>query len=88
MQASKFRLFTLILGVRFCLSVPPTEPLDPPGSVYQLLLPRVEWMAVRADLQLYLWRGRPCLESVAAYTADGYFVILRMNVGFHMLIPG
>jgi hypothetical protein len=25
---------------------------------------------------------------VAAYTADGYFVILRMNVGFHMLIPG
>src|SRR5436305_2797573 len=48
------------------LGLPPPEPLDAAAGVDQLLLARVERVAVRADLDVDLALGRPRGEVVPA----------------------
>src|SRR5271163_611365 len=45
------------------------EALDAPAGVDQLLAPRIERVAVRADLDAQLWLGGAGLEFVAARAA-------------------
>src|SRR6266536_496426 len=62
---------------------PPLEALDPAAGVHQLLLPRVERVAVRADLDVQVGLGRARHEFVAARAAHGGDDVLGMNAGFH-----
>src|SRR4029453_4530524 len=59
------------------------EALHPTTRVDELLLPRVERMALGADLdvELLLRRARP--ELVAARTRDVREDVVGMDVGFH-----
>src|SRR4029453_2417043 len=59
------------------------EALHSTARVYELLLPRVERMALGADLdvELLLRRARP--ELVAARTRDVREDVVGMDVGFH-----
>src|SRR5580658_2295732 len=60
------------------------ELIHAAGSVDDLLLARIERVAVRAhfDLQI-LPDGRACLERVAAAAGHIDFGVWRMNLGFH-----
>src|SRR2546427_4732714 len=55
------------------------EALDAPPRVDELLLARVEGVALRADLDLQLGFGRLRLERVAAGTADGRQDVVGMD---------
>src|SRR3954463_6868288 len=61
----------------------PLEALDPAAGVHQLLLPRIERVAVRADLDVQLRLRRTGRELVAARAADVREDVLGMDVGFH-----
>src|SRR6266542_5097673 len=61
----------------------PLEALDAAAGVDELLLPRVERMAVRADLDVQLGLGGPHLELVPARAANGRQYVLGMDVGLH-----
>src|SRR6266545_3341515 len=63
----------------------PLEALDPAAGVHQLLLARVERMAVRADLDVEVRLRRARDELVAAGAANGRDDVLGMNAGFHCL---
>src|SRR5207248_6175266 len=59
------------------------EPLHPATRVDELLLPRVERVAVRADLDVQLGFRRASLELVAARAAHGCEDVLGMDAGLH-----
>ncbi len=77
----------LVLPFQGCISlgITPAESFHPSRCVHQFLLPGVEGMALRADLQFYLGCRRPGCEGVSADTADCDFIVFRMNVRFHSL---
>ena|SRR5258707_11155408 len=72
---------------RRLLAIAPVESIDAAGRIDQLLLARKERVAGRTDfhVQLALTR-RTRLKSLAAGAGHGYFVILRMNSGFHFFL--
>src|SRR6185312_14671579 len=60
------------------------ELVDAAGGVHDLLLTRVEGVAVRADLDLQIMpQGRARLEGVAAGAADGNLFVLGVGGRFH-----
>src|SRR4051794_3913775 len=65
------------------LGGPALEPLDASAGVDQLLLARVERVAVRADLHVHVALCRARLERVPARTRHGCFDVVGMNVGLH-----
>src|SRR6476620_5454390 len=62
---------------------PLLEALDPAAGIHQLLLARVERVAVRADLDVQLGLRGTCRELVAARAADVREDVLGMDVRFH-----
>src|SRR5215210_2378602 len=61
----------------------PLEALHPAAGVDQLLLARVERVAVRADLDVHLGPRRPRLELVPAGAADGRKDVLGVDFRLH-----
>src|ERR1041384_8039036 len=61
----------------------PLEALDPAAGVHQLLLARVERVAVRADIDVELGLRRTRGELVAAGAANVRDDVLGMDAGFH-----
>src|ERR1041384_4536339 len=61
----------------------PLEALDPAAAVHQLLLARVERVAVRAHLDVQLGLGRPGLERVSAGAVDVRQDVLGTDLGLH-----
>src|SRR3954468_22968230 len=59
------------------------EPLYPATRVDELLLPGVERVAVRADLDVQLLLRRARLELVSARAVDGCEHVLGMDAGLH-----
>ena len=59
------------------------EPLDAAARVHELLLARVEGMALGADLDMKLGLGGAGLERVPAGARDGREDVLGMDVGLH-----
>src|SRR4051794_36905194 len=59
------------------------EALHPAAGVHELLLARVERVAVRADLDVELGLRRPRLEGVPARASHGREDVLGMDVGLH-----
>ena len=66
------------------------EFVDATRGVEDLLLARVERMAVRADFdRKVVSQSRPRLECVPARAGDADFFVFRMRIGFHgSLYPG
>jgi hypothetical protein len=62
---------------------PALEALYPAARVDELLLPRVERVAVRADLDVQLGLRGTRLKLVAAGAANDGGDVLRMNAGLH-----
>jgi hypothetical protein len=62
------------------------EPFDAAGGVDQFLLAGEKRVAGRADFQADLFPGGTGLEPVSAGAADGYLVILRMNLALHFAL--
>src|SRR3954452_7091238 len=62
---------------------PPLEALDPAARVEQLLLARVERVAVRAHLDVELGLGRARLELVPAGAVHRGEDVLGMDLGLH-----
>src|SRR4051794_24783189 len=60
---------------------PPLEPLDAAAAVHQLLLPRVEGVALRADLDVQHRLRRASLKRVPARAVDGGENVLGMDLG-------
>src|SRR5438552_7390858 len=56
------------------------EALDAPAAVHELLLARIERVAVRADLDMQLRLGRPRLECVPTGARHRRQGVLGMNV--------
>jgi hypothetical protein len=63
------------------------EPLNPAGSVNQLLFAGEERVAGRADLGIYLRFCRTGFKGVAAETLDGNIDIFGVDSFSHFLIP-
>src|SRR6266480_444307 len=59
------------------------EALDATARVHELLLARVERVALRADLDVQLGLGRPGLERVPTGARHRGEDVLRMDVGLH-----
>ena len=66
------------------------ELVDATGGVEDLLLARVERMAVRADFDLQVVsQSRARLERIPARAGDTDFFVIGMRIGFHgSLYPG
>src|SRR5579862_3055644 len=62
---------------------PALEALDAAAGVDELLLARVERMALRADLDVQLGLRRAGLERVPARARDRGQDVLGMDAGFH-----
>src|SRR5262245_49621805 len=60
------------------------EAIHATGGVDQLLLARIERVALAADVGMDLRLRRARLERVAARALDGGGVVLGMNAGFHL----
>ena len=65
-------------------SVLQTEPLNATGSIQQLLLPRKEWMAIGADIQMQFRDGGTGLPAIAAGAVDCRRGVLGVNFGLHV----
>src|SRR5215207_1755339 len=59
------------------------EPLDAAAGVNQLLLARIEGMALRADLHVQLGLGGARVEVVPARAVDVREDVLGMDIGLH-----
>jgi hypothetical protein len=59
------------------------EALDATARIHKLLLPRVERVALGADLDVELGLRGPRLELVAARATNRGKDIVRMDVGLH-----
>src|SRR5581483_8380423 len=75
----------LLLRARGALGLlePALEPLDAAARVHELLLPRVERVAVRADLDVELGARRTRDECVAAAAVHGRELVFGMDSGLH-----
>src|SRR4051794_6045177 len=77
-------LLMRLLSARLARALEPAlEALHPTAAVEQLLLARVERVAVRADLDMELGLRRPGLERVPAGARDGREHVIGMDVGLH-----
>src|SRR5215471_6174616 len=74
---------TVLLGGALGPLEPALEALHPAARVDELLLARVERVAVRADLDVELGLCGPRLERVPAGARHRREHILRMDVGLH-----
>src|SRR6266704_7126418 len=74
---------------RGVLAEPLLEPRDAATGVQDLLLARVERVAVRADLDVdrAVGRGAPRGERVPAATGHRRDVVLGVNVSLHVTTP-
>src|SRR5215210_4700320 len=63
---------------------PALEALDAAARIHELLLARVEGVALRADLDVQLRLRGACLELVATGAANGRDDVLGMNVSLHL----
>src|SRR5581483_5696130 len=70
-------------GSTGALGGPAPEPLDPAAGVNQLLLARIERMALRADLHVELGLRGARVEVVAARAVDVREDVFGMDVGLH-----
>src|SRR6266850_3162866 len=90
MGAGSGRMQPLRRGARLIGLDPvlPAEALDPAGGVHQLLLPREERMAVRADLDVHgLFHRGARFDHVAAHADDARVVVAGMYVLLHRFAP-
>src|SRR5580698_785575 len=73
------------LGAGLALAVTPLEASDPTTAVQNLLLTRVERVALRADLDddMAIFLSAAGLEGVAATADHGGLAVGGMNVSFH-----
>src|SRR6266404_751479 len=62
---------------------PALEALDPPTGVHELLLGRIEGVALGADLDVQLRLGRADLERVPAGARHRGEHVIGMNTGLH-----
>src|SRR5580704_16753838 len=62
---------------------PPLEALHTATGVHELLLARVERMALSADLDVQLGGGRTGGERVPARAVNGREDVLGMDIGLH-----
>src|SRR5205807_2871731 len=62
------------------------EALDPSARVHQLLLARVEGVALVAQLDVEVRLGRAGREGVAARAAHARLHVVGMNLGFHVCL--
>src|SRR6188474_1320249 len=77
-------LLMRLLSARLTRALEPAlEALNPAAAVEQLLLARVERVAVRADLDVQLGLRRPGLERVPAGAGHRRDHVVRMDVGLH-----
>src|SRR5437762_7261081 len=72
-----------MLGLGRLLPVPALEPLDASAGVDQLLLARVERVALRAQLDVELGLRRARLERVPARAANDCLYVRGMDLGLH-----
>lgn len=65
------------------------ELLNTTGSIHNFLRSGVKRMAFRADLNVQCWfaNGGLGFESIATAAGHGDFVVLWVNVGFHIGFP-
>jgi hypothetical protein len=81
--------FTILLGILFLghfhIGVSFLETFHATGGVHDLLLPRHEGVAFRADFNLDVFLRRPGLYNVAAHAADCCFNVFRVDPLFHIL---
>jgi hypothetical protein len=66
------------------LGGPPLEALDPTAGVDQLLTPRVERVALGADLHVELRLGRSSRELIAAGATHVSFYVLGVDSLLHL----
>jgi hypothetical protein len=59
------------------------KTLDPTGRINELLFAGEEWVAGRADFDVYVLFGRSCSPALTASTGYPRLFVLRMDVGFH-----
>ena len=59
------------------------EFIDATAGIHDLLLARVERMAVGAHFEIQVAAGGARLKSIAAATRHGDLVVRRMDVSFH-----
>ena len=57
------------------------------AGINQLLLPRVERMALGADINLHLFLCGAGLKCLTAYAANNAFAVLGMDVFLHGVSP-
>jgi hypothetical protein len=65
----------------------PLESLDSACGINELLLARIERMAVGANFSVYLFSGRAGFKRVSATAANHYFFVFWMNTIFHFISP-
>ena len=56
-------------------------------GIHELLLSRVEWMAVRTNFDLQILLCGPCLDHIPACTGNGCRIVFGMDLGLHYSIP-
>jgi hypothetical protein len=72
-------------GLGACLAIFLVELLDTAGGVDDFLRAGIKRMAFGTDFDVQrLSHGGPGLEGIATAAGDGKFVILRMDIGFHV----
>ena len=57
------------------------------SRVYQLLLSRIEGVAVGTDLNAEVGDGASCLECVSTRACERCFHVFGVNVGLHLAAP-
>jgi len=89
-QQRKFLYETKLLALLF-VEIARTEllleSLDSASRIDELLLARVERMAVRAYFSVDFLYSRARLKRVAAPAADDYLLVFWMNAFFHFISP-
>src|SRR5688572_32624598 len=73
----------LSLAAALALGGAALEALDAAAGVHELLLARVEGVAVGADLHVQVTLGRARLERVPARAGHGCLDVFRMDLGLH-----
>lgn len=82
-QADESTLENDLLLVVASFRIPFAEALYTTGGIDDLLLTRIEGVAVGADFNVQLIFGRPGIDHVATKTGDRAVDIFRMYVLFH-----
>src|SRR5919204_52064 len=82
-RSTRWRAIAESIGRETCAIEPALEALHPAARVHELLLARVEGVALRADLDVQLRLRRARLERVPAGARHRREDVLGMNVGLH-----